>query len=122
MLKHFAVLAVAVLGFSGLVSAAEAPVLKAGTITGTVLSAEGKVVAGATVEFKNSANEVVKTTTTDKLGAYRLEGVKAGTYTAVIANKNMGTIKVSEEGKSTRFIAFLSGDQAAEGSSAGVWC
>lgn len=98
MLKRFVILAVAVLGFSGFVSAAEAPVLKAGTITGTVLNAEGSVITGATVEFKNSASEVVKTTTTDKAGAYRFENVAAGTYTAFIANANMGTVVFSEEG------------------------
>lgn len=66
-------------------AAAVSPAAAQATLTGTVTnSATGAVLEGARVQLKGSTLE----TTTDNLGAYRLEGLPAGeavllvTYTA----------------------------------------
>jgi Ca-activated chloride channel homolog len=71
------VLLVCLLGIG--VQQATKPTAVTGTITGTVSDQAGVAVAGATVELLAS-QRVQRTTTTDRQGAFRFEGVPAGTY------------------------------------------
>jgi hypothetical protein len=54
-----------------------------GSIAGTVTDSSGSVVPGATVAVKDSTGRV-STSTSDASGAYRVEGLPAGTYDVTV--------------------------------------
>ena len=59
---------------------AAAACLHAGTISGTVRDESGAVLPGVTVEVTGAALPSPRLAATDRAGAYRLEGLPAGTY------------------------------------------
>ncbi len=50
------------------------------TITGVVADSSGAIVPGVTVEAQNSANQQVRSATTDAAGRYRIVNLQPGTY------------------------------------------
>jgi hypothetical protein len=51
-----------------------------GTVSGTVLDTTGAVIFGSTVELINPDTDIVRTTTTNSAGIYRLDAVDLGMY------------------------------------------
>src|SRR5450755_4361241 len=51
-----------------------------GTISGSVTDPSGAAVAGATVEVKNTATQLVRTVTTNAQGRYSVPELLVGTY------------------------------------------
>ncbi len=58
-----------------------------GRISGTVTDRSGAVIPNAMVTVKNTATNLVRSTTTDQSGFYTVTNLPVGTYTVVVEEK-----------------------------------
>jgi outer membrane receptor protein involved in Fe transport len=70
--------------------------LRAGTISGAVRDESGGALPGVTVEVSGSALKSARVASTDKAGAYRLDGLPAGTYD--VAFRLLNFVGVAKKG------------------------
>src|SRR5579864_4579082 len=62
------------------------------TIVGTVTDSSGAAIPGAPVEVKNTGTGVVRTTTTDSQGRYRVSDLIIGSYGVQASNMGFQTV------------------------------
>ena len=62
-----------------------------GFVVGTVLDPNGAAIEGATIKITNTETGVVRTTTSQDNGSFRLDAVDPGTYTVDISATNFKT-------------------------------
>jgi len=80
---------------------AKASALHVGTVTGSVIDAEGKkAVAGVPVEvYDEKGEKLIFSTVTDKDGKYTLEELVPGNYRLIVAGKIMTEVTVMTDGE-----------------------
>jgi len=66
-----------------------------GVIAGTITDKTGAVVPGATVAVSSESQGVKRTSTTDSVGAYRIESLLPGRYIVVVTASSFAELKIS---------------------------
>jgi outer membrane receptor protein involved in Fe transport len=93
MLKRLTVLAAFLATTALLAAPATAQGLQTGNLSGTVTSADGMTLPGATVTVSSPALIGTRSTVTDTNGNYIVRGLPPGRYTVVIEFPGMSTVK-----------------------------
>lgn len=93
MARRVVSLAVALVLMAGFGSAVRAQGVQTSVVTGTVTTADGATLPGATVTVQSPAMQGVQTAETDVNGVYVLRGLPPGRYTVTFEMSGMAAIK-----------------------------
>src|SRR4026209_1133619 len=67
-----------------------------GTLTGTIVDAQGGALPGATVTATEQATNAARTTTSDRDGVFRIPALPPGRYSLEIAMEGFSPLKVTD--------------------------
>src|SRR5437773_11378616 len=67
-----------------------------GTLTGTIIDAQGGALPGATVTVTEPATNAARTITTDRDGVFRISALLPGRYNVQITMSGFSPLKVTE--------------------------
>jgi len=93
MARRVVSLAVTLVLLAGFGSSVWAQGVQTSVVTGTVITADGATLPGATVTVQSPALQGVQTAETDVNGVYVIRGLPPGKYTVTFEMSGMATIK-----------------------------